>query len=396
MTDAARPPTLPYGRSVTVFGAGNIGSHLIPHLARIPQIARVTIVDRDVYDETNLAGQEMFPRDVGREKARVQAARLRKIRPGIGARPLVGDLADLPPALFRADLLLACLDSRAARQDVNELAWIMGVPWIDSGVNAGAMLAQVRAYFPGAQSPCLECAWSDRDYDLIEQAYPCGVPPEAPSTSAPSALGSLAASLLAIEAMKVLSGSLDSTAPARSVLYDTTHHQLHTPLYRFNPECRFHHRVGPHIETYDQPAHFASLDDIATFCSSGETIDPSTEIEFIGRRFLIGLRCNRCGTHRPTLRLVGRGEVAVRSCARCGGEAHASSIDRRSRIAPAALPPAVRARTLRRIGARNGDLARVCVGGVEGVERLIRITSGGDDSDTELSEFQPEESVIPQ
>lgn len=393
MIDAA-PASLSSGRSVTVFGAGNIGSHLIPHLARIPQIASVTIVDRDTYDASNLAGQAILPHDIGREKARVQAARLRRIRPGIGARPLVGDLADLPPALMRADLFLACLDSRSGRQDVNELSWIMGVPWIDSGVDAGSMLAQVHAYFPGAESPCLECAWSDRDYDLIEQRYPCGAPAEAPSTNASSALGALAASLLAIEAMKILSGALDADGGGgRRILYDAGHHQLHTPLYRFNPDCRFHHRVGPRIETYDQPSSIASIEDLAAYASPGGALDPSAEIEFIGRRFLLARRCNRCRSARSTLRLVGRGEVPARSCPRCGGEAYAASVDRRSRIALAALSPGDRARTLRGIGARSGDLALVRAGGAE---RLIRITSGGDDSATELSEFRPSEDVIPQ
>ena len=40
------------GKSVTVIGAGgNVGSHLTPHLVRTPGVGRVTLVDRDRYDE---------------------------------------------------------------------------------------------------------------------------------------------------------------------------------------------------------------------------------------------------------------------------------------------------------------------------------------------------------
>ena len=70
--------------------------------------------------------------------------------------------------------ILAALDSRQARQVVNQAAWRLGVPWIDTGVNAAqGLLARVGVFVPGPDGPCLECGWSARTYDLIEQAHPC-------------------------------------------------------------------------------------------------------------------------------------------------------------------------------------------------------------------------------
>ena len=64
------------GRHVVVVGAGgNIGSHLAPHLVRLPGVGRVTLVDRDRYERGNLPFQDMEAGDVGRPKAEVQAER---------------------------------------------------------------------------------------------------------------------------------------------------------------------------------------------------------------------------------------------------------------------------------------------------------------------------------
>ena len=53
------------------------------------------------------------------------------------------------------DLIVSCLDSKAARQHVNEIAWRLGTPWIDCGVLGSQSLVRVNAYFPAQGSPCL-------------------------------------------------------------------------------------------------------------------------------------------------------------------------------------------------------------------------------------------------
>ncbi|HEY7545044.1 MAG TPA: ThiF family adenylyltransferase, partial [Blastocatellia bacterium] len=59
-------------KTVILVGAGgNIGSHLAPHLARMPEVGRVTLIDKDFYESTNLRSQDITARDVGKSKAAV-------------------------------------------------------------------------------------------------------------------------------------------------------------------------------------------------------------------------------------------------------------------------------------------------------------------------------------
>ena len=145
------------GKSIVVAGAGgNIGSHFTRHLARMPEVGRVVLVDRDVYEQRNLANQDILPRDVGKPKVAVQARRLAEIRPDLEVHAIHAPLESLPLGAWRVDLIAACLDSRAARQAVNERAWRLGSSMgrfrrAGAGV-AGArerLRARVRCAVPG-------------------------------------------------------------------------------------------------------------------------------------------------------------------------------------------------------------------------------------------------------
>ena len=129
-------------RGVIVVGAGgNIGSHLVTHLARMPQLDSVTLIDRDVYEASNLQTQDITPQDVGKRKTAVQARRLKRINPAIRVTAIHDSVERVPLGKLRSNVILACLDSRVARQHVNQFAWRLGVPLIDAGVEAGGMLA---------------------------------------------------------------------------------------------------------------------------------------------------------------------------------------------------------------------------------------------------------------
>jgi tRNA A37 threonylcarbamoyladenosine dehydratase len=67
-------------KSIVVAGTGgNIGSYFTPHLARMPEVGRATLIDRDVYETRNLVNQDIVPGDVKKPKALVQARRLASI-----------------------------------------------------------------------------------------------------------------------------------------------------------------------------------------------------------------------------------------------------------------------------------------------------------------------------
>ena len=76
---------------------------------------------------------------------------------------------NVPPGRLRGDVMLACLDSKDARRHTNSLAWKLGMPLLDAGIEASALLARVNVYRPAENQPCQECAWDQRDYDRAER-----------------------------------------------------------------------------------------------------------------------------------------------------------------------------------------------------------------------------------
>jgi len=81
-------------------------------------------------------------------------------------------------------------------------------------------------------------------------------------------------------------------------------------------------------------------------------------LQVAGRRFERRLVCAACGEARPCLRLHGTRRAAAR-CRGCGRPMTPVAFDALERLRAEDLSAAERARTLRGLGARVGDLLRV-------------------------------------
>jgi molybdopterin/thiamine biosynthesis adenylyltransferase len=341
------------GAHILVVGAGgNIGSHLVPHLGRMSAVALVTLVDDDTYEASNLAGQDVTPRDVGRPKAAVQSARLRTINPAIQVIARPEPIEALPLGDLRADVILACLDSRAARQYVNESAWRLGVPWIDAGVQASQLLARVNVYRPAAEAPCLECAWDEHDYAALEQLYPCGGNSRAGATNAPSSLGSFAAALQAIECQKLLTGSPVNAISGRQVLIDLANHKQFVTSYRRNPSCHLiDHEpwiigslsVGPRDLTAS-----AALDLKGAATGRG--------VGIAGARVSTRRVCTACVHQNKGMRFVRTLVAAAGRCSQCGGQLKSLGSDLMEELTPEMLSGRLGRRSMASLGARSHDI----------------------------------------
>jgi len=338
------------GKHVAVIGAGgNIGSHLIPHLARLPRLGGLLLVDRDVYEAGNLSGQDITLADVGKPKAEVQARRARQINPLLRVSVEAADVEGVPRGRLRSDVILSCVDSRRARQATNEGAWRLGVPWIDAGVLGDQMLARVSGYWPGDESPCLECAWSEQDYAQLEQEYPCnGGPREARPTGAPSSLGALAAALLAIECAKVLEGDTSRTVFASQVTVDAAWHKLLVTSFRRNSACRFDHRTW-RIERFPMELEEATVADLLR-------LGASVRVE--GHRFVRRLTCGNCGEQREALELERAPRRVMRRCPKCGAPSAAMGFDASERLENT-LAPEWAPLSLGRVGLKAGDIIQI-------------------------------------
>ena len=328
-------------KHVVVPGAGgNIGSHLIPHLARMAGVGKITVVDPDAYERANLMSQAIRLQDVGKSKARVQAEQLHRMRPELQVERLACAIEDAPLGRLRADLLISCLDSRRARQVVNEIAWRLGIVWVDTGVLGAGLLARVNVYVPGPESPCLECAWSQEDYDALEQEYPCGADISHPTNST-SALGGLAAALAAIECNKILVGEMAQAAAGSQVTVDARRHKLEVTSFRRNPACRFDHKTW----------HIGHLDWDPDALTLREAVDLAGGLGIAGHRFERRLVCPNCGRTRA---LFGLNRPLLR-CAGCRRRMTSPGFDALDKL-DARSPDEFLRRTLSQVGIRERDV----------------------------------------
>ncbi|HLG05508.1 MAG TPA: ThiF family adenylyltransferase [Gemmatimonadales bacterium] len=340
---------------VLVGAGGNIGSHLVPHLARMPEVGRLTLIDRDIYEHRNRLNQEMPPGAAGRKKAAVQAARARRINPALAVTAIAEDVEALPLGALRSDLILAGLDSRRARQRVNQAAWILGIPWLDGGVLATGLLARVTRYLPGDSHPCLECRWDAADYAALEQSYPCDGPTPANRAPAPASLGALAASLLALECRKLLLGEGSVLDPGSELVLDAAHHRHYVTSARRNPGCRLAQHAPWNLQPLAVPAG-ASLGSLLDTLRERADANGDLALTVEGQRIVRRLSCERCGAVKRVLRLAGRLGSGDRRCRSCGGRTVLNGFGLIERLEAAALTREERDRPLARLGLRPGEI----------------------------------------
>jgi molybdopterin/thiamine biosynthesis adenylyltransferase len=342
---------------VIVVGAGAIGSHLLPHLARLSPISRLTVIDHDRYDASNTRGQDIDMRDVGRPKALVQARRLRRINPRLEVVALRAAVERVPLGALRGAVILAALDSRKARMVVNQAAWRLGVPWIDSGIHADGMLARVRVYAPADDAPCLECAWEQEDYDAVEQRYPCAQQSRMhASTGAPSALGALAAALQAAECERVLQGDESAPLAGREVLLDVRRHTHAVTSYRRNPACRMPDHAGWRIGTLDTSPDLSTVGEVLALGSTLRGATASLAFGIAGQRLVTALRCDGCEAVRPTCQTERLARTSRPCCPLCGGRLGSTGFDLRTFAPVSSVPAELRQCRLSDIGVRPHDV----------------------------------------
>lgn len=127
--------------NVVVVGAGGTGSQVITGLAQLDRAMRslghpgglqVTVVDDDTVSEANVGRQMFWPSDVGLPKAEILVHRI-NLAMGLdwGASVRKVESRDLN----QADIVVGCVDNRAARKTIHENARA-GTYWLDIGNRA--------------------------------------------------------------------------------------------------------------------------------------------------------------------------------------------------------------------------------------------------------------------
>lgn len=148
--------------SIAIVGAGGIGSAVIPALAGAG-IGRLTIIDDDVVDRTNLQRQPIFRDDqMGGSKAELAAEFVRALNPHVNVSAVRQRLtADNAKALLSGhDLVIDGCDNFATRLVVGDTLTRLEIPLVSAA--AVQFQGQV-ALFCGweADKPCYRCFVGD-------------------------------------------------------------------------------------------------------------------------------------------------------------------------------------------------------------------------------------------
>ena len=147
---------------VAVIGAGGIGSAAIPLLAAAG-VGRLTIIDDDIVDRSNLQRQTIFRDDqLGEPKAIFAANFARALNPYVNAVPVRERLTEDNAAelLSGHDLVLDGCDNFATRLAVNDAATRLRIPLVSA---AAVMFQGQVGLFRGWEhdKPCYRCFVGD-------------------------------------------------------------------------------------------------------------------------------------------------------------------------------------------------------------------------------------------
>jgi molybdopterin/thiamine biosynthesis adenylyltransferase len=229
---------------VMVVGAGALGNEVLKNLALLG-VGHLVIVDCDLIEVANLTRSVLFRlSDCGQAKAEVAAARVRALNGDVQVRAVHADITrDIGLGVYRRmDVVIGCLDNRAARIAVNAACWHVEKPWIDGALESMDGMVQV---FSPPQSACYECTLTTQDYALLYTRYSCPADSailEGHLPTMPTA-ASLIAALQVQEAIKIL--HRQPVQAGRAVYYTAANMQL-TPLIQPRRQnCPVHTRFTP-------------------------------------------------------------------------------------------------------------------------------------------------------
>lgn len=181
---------------VAVVGAGGLGGTVIQLLGRIG-IGRLTVVDCDVFDETNLNRQVFCTRDwVGQPKALAVQAQMKAINPAVEVHAHIVrlDSSNGSEILAGCQVIVDALDNVKDRLTLEALAKSLGAPFVH-GALAG-FEGQLMTVFP-------EDRGLKQIYGIGDEGGSAANRPEF-LLGVPSITPSLVATLEAMEVLKIL------------------------------------------------------------------------------------------------------------------------------------------------------------------------------------------------
>ncbi|MFN7021011.1 MAG: ThiF family adenylyltransferase [Phycisphaerales bacterium] len=277
-----------------VVGCGALGTVATDALVRAG-VGRVTIVDRDIVEFTNLQRQVLFDESdarAGLPKAQAAADRLARVNSVVEVVPVVADLnsrnvMDLCRTVgvvidgtdnFQTRYLLndACVKRTA---DGEPLALVYGGVVATSGMTLTIV--------PRA-TPCLRCIFPDPP--------PPGISPTCDTAGVLGPMAGVVACIQAAEAIKVLLGRTDLLRPVLSEfdLWNNTRRTIDlATIDRSACPCCSGGRYEFLDSAAEQTASLCGSDSVQVLPSAPTTIDPTEFVERMARAGFAGFSASR-------------------------------------------------------------------------------------------------------
>jgi molybdopterin/thiamine biosynthesis adenylyltransferase len=156
--------------NVLCIGAGGIISQIAPTLVR-KGIGRITLLDDDVVEPSNLNRQRFYAKDIGKNKALALA---RNLEPEcIAATDIRAHALRLEEAIARevdltCDVAICGVDNNPARVEASWFFWGKGIPVIFAAVSRDPDHGYV--FVQEKEGPCIACLFPDI---VNDDRYPC-------------------------------------------------------------------------------------------------------------------------------------------------------------------------------------------------------------------------------
>ena len=232
------------GADVAIIGVGGGGSHVAQQLAHVG-IGHVQLYDPDRVDESNLnrlVGAVAADATTRELKVRVAERMIRGINPEVNTQVFPSKWQMAAPRLRESDVIVSCVDSFAARQDIEVTARRFLIPLIDIGMdvhlvdNKPQIAGQVILSLPGG--PCMKCLGFLNDEALRQEADQYGAAGDRPQVIwTNGVLASVAVGIL----IDLITGWRDLRLCGEYIHYDGNTHELSSsPRLQYAPAKCIH------------------------------------------------------------------------------------------------------------------------------------------------------------
>jgi len=294
--------------AVIVMGMGALGNAVAQSLA-LAGVGRLILCDMDHIERTNLSRAPLFREsDVGRLKVEAAGDGLTRMAPDVRVEARAGRLENSVglAELRDADLVLGCLDSRAARLELAGRCGLVAARWIDGAT--GPWSGEIRPYLDLPEGPCYGCGLTDEARAAPDMPRSCRVHAEDGPAGAAAPLSMIVGVEMALLAARWMMG----LSVTRDILVlDGNSGEISSVQQRRDADCPYHHTIPA--------ATKIGLSNDATVGQLRHVIGKDAH-PLAWKPFQVAVRCRGCGFFREQVGVVSPGD-----CPKCGNPLRASS-----------------------------------------------------------------------